>query len=158
MTIIKEFKLQGFSKINTQINSSDFHKLVSAYRDFDLQVPLTEKNKAHVMLDSKNNIKYGFVSRSKDNGVDNKSYFHFNPYIRNYNFLQNNSLYRQFLDDAQKVFKPLEELVIGIIENLDNKFEHLYSKNLLDKNSKPSLIMQVLNYKPKYGSQILVKS
>jgi hypothetical protein len=157
MTIIKDFKLQGFSRINIPINPDDFHKLVSAYREFDNRVPLNEKNKAYTMLDSKNDINYGFVDRSKDNGFDNKSYFHFNPNIRNYNFLQNNSLYQQFLDDAQKVFNPLEKLVTGIIENLDNKFHHLYPKKILDKNNKPSLIMRVLNYKPKSDCQILAQ-
>jgi hypothetical protein len=87
MAIIKDFKLKGFSKINIPIDSDNFHKMVLSYREFDNQLSLNEKNSTHIMLDQANDINYGFVDRSKDNGFDNKSYFHFNPNIRSFNFL-----------------------------------------------------------------------
>jgi hypothetical protein len=157
MAIIKDFKSQGFSQIKLPIHVDDFHKVISSYQEFDSQVSLSDKNKAYTMLDSENDINYGFVDRSKDNGFDNKSYFHFNPKIIDLNFLQNNSLYKQFLFDAQRVFNPLEELVTGIIEDLD-RFNHLNASNLLNETGKPSLIMRVLNYKPKSNCQMLAKA
>ncbi len=135
---------EGFIEVDSPLEKNLLEETVYAYREFDRVVPEQIKGKTYMTLHEEKRVRLGQKEKTKDEGKDNKSYFHFHPDLQNYVSLPNCPEYLRFFEAMNEVYLGADKIVNQFMNSMREM--DLVKEDWNQEN--PLSIIRILNYKP----------
>jgi len=149
-----DIKEKSYSNISINLSKELLKRTVLAFRKFDKETSIKDKRSTNYRYNEKNRIEVGYRDKSIETGFDSKCYFHYHPDLHTRNFLPGNESYKEFLALISKVYLVARSVATDAIHTFTGMIE---KDKVLDSSGNPSMVIRILNYKPKGNCKFLAK-
>jgi hypothetical protein len=156
MKFLQEINSNGYVTLPVNISEDLCNEVIQAYRTFDKNTSVKDKETTTYAINPGSKIEFGYENRLKEEGFDNKSYFHFNPNLLNKEFLKENLKYKLFLEKAHTLYLKIQEEVKKTLIKISEETQ-VELNELFNLEGTPSLNMRIVNYKPTKRCKKLAK-